>query len=332
MKTTSQTQLDGSDQDKPQKTEKILPQQRSIKWWALIILITFFLGNFSGYLYNERRSTGRQQEQASPAAHTESDMAQMARQVNPPDGYQLNASFGDIGPRLLAAGAMEYDVFLQVYEKSGAPLNPAQQEILKNGSSEQVIINRENAYFLLNFFWALGLTNKNPILTEGPMVTKSQGQIENFASTGGWSIAAKPIKELYASAEIISLTAEQQEHLDHVAQNVYRPCCNNPVHFPDCNHGMAMLGLLQLMASQGATEDEMFEAAKYVNAFWYPSQNLEVAAFFKASMNLDFDDVEPRQIVGRNISSGSGYQSVRQWLDASGLLNQTPGGGASCGV
>ena len=37
---------------------------------------------------------------------------------------------------------------------------------------------------------------------------------------------------------------------------------------------MAMLGLLELMASQGATTDQIFEAAKNIDAFWFPQQTL----------------------------------------------------------
>jgi hypothetical protein len=297
----------------------------------MLLILTFSAGNGSGYLLNEGRHFKEQKNITSQEAQRASQIADMAHQVNPPEGYRIKARFGDAGPKMLAAGAINYDAFLEVYERSGRPLSEPQLAILNKGSRDEITINKENAYFLLNFFWALGLTNKNTILTEGPMVTNSQGQVENFASTGGWTIAAKPIRELYASAEIISLTPEQQEHLEHVAQNVYRPCCNNPTHFPDCNHGMAMLGLLQLMASQDATREEMFEAAKYFNAFWYPSQTLEIATFYKEAMSIDFSDVDARQLVSKDISSGSGYQVVRQWLASNGFLQQTPSGG-SCGV
>jgi hypothetical protein len=301
------------------------------KGWMVFLIITFLAGNGSGFLINERLHLREQKNIASQEAQRASQIADMAHQVNPPNGYRIKVHFGEVGPEMLAAGAINYDAFLEVYERSGRPLSEPQLAILNKGSRDEITINKENAYFLLNFFWALGLTNKNTILTEGPMVTNSQGQVENFASTGGWTIAAKPIRELYASAEIISLTPEQQEHLEHVAQNVYRPCCNNPTHFPDCNHGMAMLGLLQLMASQDATREEMFEAAKYFNAFWYPSQTLEIATFYKEAMSIDFSEVDARQLVSKDISSGSGYQVVRQWLASNGFLQQTPSGG-SCGV
>ncbi len=321
---------DRSSKDNPPRQPGIQLPELS-KWWVIFLLFTFLAGNGSGFLINEQRHTKKELSRASQEAQRTSELVHMARQVNPPDGYAIKAHFGDVGPKLLASGAINYAAFLEVYERAGAPLTETQLAILAEGSDDPIAIHKENAYFLLNFFWALGITNQNSILTVGPMVTNSQGQVENFASTGGWSIAEKPIRELYASTEIVSLTADQQEHLEHVTQNVFRPCCNNSTHFPDCNHGMAMLGLLQLMASQEATEDEMFEAAKYFNAFWYPGQTMELATFFKAAMDLDFSEVDARQVVSKNISSGSGYQEVRQWLASNGLLQQNPSGG-SCGV
>jgi hypothetical protein len=95
---------------------------------------------------------------------------------------------------------------------------------------------------------------------------------------------------------------------------------------------MAMLGLLELMASQDASVDQMFEAAKYVNAFWFPQQTLELATFFKSAQGLDFNQVDSREIVGPNFSSGSGFQAVHQLLADNGLLEQTPGRGSNCGV
>jgi hypothetical protein len=240
--------------------------------------------------------------------------------------------YGDIGPRLLEAGAIDLDQFLQVYEQSGNPLSIDQIDILQIGSDEHIVIDRNNAHFLLNLFWALGLTNYNSLLTDGPMMQYGEGQIERFASTGGWTIAAKEIKELYASSFIVGLTPDQHALVEDVAMSVYRPCCNNPTHFPDCNHGMAMLGLLQLMASQGATVEEMFSAAKYVNAFWFPQQNLELAIFFKAAQDLEYDEVDAREIVGPNFSSGSGANAVRQWLGEAGLIETAPSQGGSCGV
>jgi hypothetical protein len=95
---------------------------------------------------------------------------------------------------------------------------------------------------------------------------------------------------------------------------------------------MAMLGLLELMASQGASVAEMFEAAKYVNAFWFPQQSMELAILFKTAKNVEFTQVDASQVVGQQLFSGSGFQAVHQWLVQNGMLDQAPGGGGNCGV
>lgn len=144
-----------------------------------------------------------------------------------------------------------------------------QQNILQY-SDESIVINRENAYFLHNFFRAFGLTNQNATLDYGPLVHYDNGNISNFAPTGGWTIGQKPATALYSSTPIVVLNAEQQARLETVAEAVYHPCCNNNTSFADCNHGMAMPGILEVMAAQDVSLDETFEAAEYLNAFWFP--------------------------------------------------------------
>ena len=95
---------------------------------------------------------------------------------------------------------------------------------------------------------------------------------------------------------------------------------------------MAMLGLLELMASQGASTAQMFEAAKFVNAFWYPQQMLELAIAFKVAEKVDFAQADSKEVVSSAYSSATGFQSVHQWLSQNGLLEQAPSGGGSCGV
>ena len=299
-------------------------RRRLNTWWTLITLVAFVSGSVGGYFLGSQKHGDMPPSQAN--------MAALAAQINPPEGYTVPATFGDIGPKLLEAGAMKADDFVQVYASAGQPLSQEQLAILQSGSPAQMVFNRENAYFLLNFFWALGLTNDNPVLTEGPMMRNGRAKVVNYASTGGWTLAAKPVGELYASASIVALTAEQQSRLEEVVRQVYRPCCDNPTHFPDCNHGMAMLGLMELMASQGATVEAMFQAAKYANAYWYPQQSLELATYFKATQKVNFDQADSSQVVSQRFSSLSGFQAVHQWLSTNGLLQQAPGGGNSCGV
>jgi hypothetical protein len=303
----------------PKSTNK---QIGRMAWVALAIITAYLVGVGSGYLQWGRDGTDERKQQK--------ELAKLSEQVNPAEGYALSVSYGGLGPQLIEAGVIDYDAFMSVMSAGGDALNNDQIDTLKIGSDEEIVITKENARFLLNFFWAVGLANRNPVLTEGPMTQYSDGQIERFASTGGWTLATKPILELYASMDLILLTVEQQALVEEVAAAIYRPCCNNHTLFPDCNHGMAMLGLLELLASQGANVDEMFEAAKYVNAFWFPQQNLETAVYLKTEQNMDFTDADPRLVTGAQFSSSSGSAAVRQRLQASGLLPQAPGQGGSC--
>jgi hypothetical protein len=295
---------------------------RQIAWVVIALLAVFLLAFGGGYLKwrQDETAEAKQQEQ----------LATLHEQVNPPDGFALSISYGDLGPRLVEGGVIDYAAFAAIYEKSSNPLTPQQVEILKNGSKDEIIITAQNAHFLLNFFWAVGLANKNSILTEGPMVQDSQGLVERFASTGGWTLATRTITELYASMDLILLTAEQQKLVEEVAAQVYRPCCGNHRLFPDCNHGMALLGTLELMASEGANADEMFEAAKDVNAFWFPQQTLETAIYLQLNENVDFRDADAKLVVSKKFSSAAGSSMVHQDLQRKGAFQQSPGQGGSC--
>jgi hypothetical protein len=195
-----------------------------------------------------------------------------------------------------------------------------------------VVISRESSHFLLNLFWALGLANRSPLLEDGPMMSYSEGDIGRFASTGGWTLGARPATELYSSASILELTPRQHDLVERVASQVHRPCCDNHAAFPDCNHGMAMLGLLQLLAFQGASEGQMLEAAKYANSFWFPQQALEVAAFKRVTQGLAFEDLPAGDAVGSELFSATGFNALHGWLAENGVLQEAPRQGGSCGV
>ncbi len=312
-----------------------ISKRRRLGIWPAITLLAFVAGIGGGYLLWGRNAarTDLASAQATPmSGDNRTATAVPTRQVALPETYALPVKLGKIGPQLVAAGAIDYNRFVQVYQQAGQPLPEEYLKILSQGSDAPLTIDKKNSYFMLNFFWALGLANQNRILTEGPMMQGGRGQIGNFASTGGWTIGSKPVAELYASTPLITLTAEQQAGLEEVAARVFRPCCANPTSFPDCNHGMAMLGLLELMAAQGATTDQMYTAAKYVNAFWFPQQTLELATYFKATKGQDFAQVDARQIVGPQFASASGAQTAHQWLADNGLLESVPNSGNRCGV
>lgn len=273
---------------------------------------------------------GQQSPAPSPAAFVAA--ANAGEEPFLPPQFALPANFGDIGPRLIAAGAIDPERFIANYARSGQPLTAEQLAILNEGSDEQVVIDHRNAYFLLNFFWALGLTNSNAILTEGPVMMQSNGDPSRLASVGGWTLGKKPAIQLYASARLVDLSEAHQHMVQEVAENVYRPCCDNHTAFADCNHGMALLGLLQFVAAQGASSDALYDVAKNVSAYWFPQQARETAIFFEKSMDLAYADVDPRLAVGKDVFSASGFRQVHEWLVANNALPQPSDGGNSCGV
>jgi hypothetical protein len=296
----------------------------------LVLLIVFALGVGAGYLrWGGRPPAALPANAAAPIA----EQQQTAEEAILPASYTLPVSYGDLGPQLLAAGAIDQEEFVQIFAEGSQPLTDEQLATLTEGISDPIAITPHNSHFLLNFFWALGLANKNPILDEGAMVQYGgPDKVGNLASTAGWTLGVKPAMDLYSKVPILALTAEQQARVEEVAKAVYRPCCNNPTSFPDCNHGMAMLGLLELMAARDATVDQMFEAAKYVNAFWFPQQTAEMVVFLRAKEGLDFAQIDARRLVGGDFSSAPGFSVIHQQLQQEGLLEQVPKGGNSCGV
>ena len=247
------------------------------------------------------------------------------------EGVTLDVRWGDLPRRLAQNGVIDVEKFTVAAENAGSPLTAEQLRMLANASDAPLRIDADNAYFVLDVLWALGLANKNPILTEGPLAQKGQETAARYASTGGWTIGARPGPEYLAGLDLVNLTPKQQAVVEEVAFNSYRPCCGNMTAFPDCNHGMAALALTELMASQGATADDIFEALKKVSPFWFPEQYHHLATYFQGQ-DQQWDEVDPRLVMGNDYSSASGWQRVNAWLLREGLLTDgRPGGGKAGG-
>src|SRR3989344_4647524 len=175
----------------------------------------------------------------------------------------------NLGLQLVEAGVIDQEKFENLYTARGG-LSESDKEMLYGRNNRDFKITPENSGMALHMLWAFGLANKNPILEKGPMMNPKYGGAGRFASTGGWTLGKGNAMDHYSMHSLATLTSGQQALVEKVAKNIFRPCCKNSTYFPDCNHGMAMLGLLELMASQGANEDEMNKKALEVNALWFP--------------------------------------------------------------
>lgn len=179
----------------------------------------------------------------------------------------------------------------------------------------------------LNLLWAFGLANKNLVLARGPIADVRYGGPTNMASVGGWTVTTGSVMDHYDKHSLVTLTADQQNLVEKMARDIYRPCCNNSTYFPDCNHGMAMLGLLEYLAASGATEDQMWNAAITANMNWFPDQYETIAQYLKIK-GIDIKTVTPQMLLGAEYSSGSGFAKIVAQVPQS----QQQRGGSGCGV
>lgn len=247
-----------------------------------------------------------------------------------PDKVNLGISFKDVVVKMVQFGAIDKDKFIKLYEGRGG-LTEAENRLFDNSSDEPVIINQENANLILNLLWPLGIANKTNVLAEGPMGTQYKNDVGNFASTGGWTLGKEEGGKLFNRFSIIALTPEQETEVKEISQNIYRPCCGNSTYFPDCNHGAAMLGFIELAVKQGLSKDEIYKKALALNTYWFPQTYAELGMYFKQKKNISWDKVNPKLALGIEYSSGGGYRTINKELQSEGLLPKVEGGGG-CGV
>lgn len=225
------------------------------------------------------------------------------------EGTLLPIVLNDLGPRMVQAGVIDSAKFVALYEQN-PEMQKIAEDLLSKTYKEEIIITPQNAPILLNYFWALGLGNKNEILEKGEMSNPAYGGPQVFASTGGWDLAIGNSMNHYSMHQFILLSPEEQILVDRVSENIFRPCCGNSTHFPDCNHGMAMLAYLELAASQGASESDLYQGALILNSYWFPDQYRAIAEYMKQKEGIEWKDVDPKVVLGAEYSSAEGFQNI----------------------
>lgn len=230
---------------------------------------------------------------------------EVIEKVLPQKGYQSKIYLGNSIVKLIAFGGIDPGKFRSVYaDRSGLPNDL--KNILGVASYQPIHLTRENADVYVNLLWPLGLTNYMSTNYASPINSKS---LFNFASTGGWRLGrGEGGGASFNKFSIVPLTQEQEALVLKIAQNIYRPCCNNPTFYQDCNHGSALLGLLELGASQGLTEDELYREALAFNSFWFPNNYTQTALYLKTMKNIDWEEVDPKMVMSKDLSSISGWR------------------------
>lgn len=300
------------------KTKEAKKQKNYMLPLSIVIVGAMFSG---AIVYSAQLKAGG--INANPA---QAQASALEAKVLPTKGVVLPVKMGMLGSELVKSGAIDGERFRALYKDRGQ-FTAEYEQLLSGDNTKNLKISQDNAGYLLNMFWALGLANKNPIL-EAEMMDPRYGGAGNFASTGGWTMAMGNGMDHYNMHAFITLTPDQQMLVDKVSRGIYRPCCGNSVHFPDCNHGMAMLGLLELMASQGSSEKEMWDAALVVNSYWFPDTYLTIATYMKNVKGIEWKNVDPQEVLGKEYSSSQGYAKIRSQVTAPA----SGGSGGGCGV
>ena len=227
---------------------------------------------------------------------------------------------------LISSGVIDEDKLNALYgARGGLPDEVTALLSETNDDNQTITMTPDNAGAILNLLWAFGLANQNPVLTDGPMSDPRYGDPSRFASTGGWPLALGSIMDHYSAHFLVPLNEKQQSLVEEVSKNIYRPCCGNSTYFPDCNHGMAMLGLLELMAANGVLEEEMYKVALQVNILWFPDTYQTIAAYF-GKRGVPWSEVDPKTVLGSDYSSSTGYQQILS------EVNPPSAAPSSCGV
>lgn len=254
---------------------------------------------------------------------------EVVAKVLPEQGFQSRIALRDSAVKLVKAGVIDRAKFEALYEDRGS-LPAELKTALDQSSDVPILLTRENANYYVNLLWPLGLANFMSTNKDSPVNGKS---LFNFASTGGWNLGNEENGGAYFNKfPIVPLTSEQEALVTKIAQNTYRPCCNNSTFFQDCNHGSALLGLLQIGASQSLTAEELYREALAFNAFWFPHNYIQTALYFKAVKGIEWENIDPKLALGKDYSTISGWSgTVAKEVASRGLVSQTQGG-AGCGV
>lgn len=248
--------------------------------------------------------------------------------VVPEQGFRSGIRLDDSVVKLVDNGVIDRAKFEAIYQGGGGL--PAELKAALDGpSTATILLTRANASYYVNLLWPLGLANYMSSNEASPVNGSS---LFNFASTGGWNLGREENGGAYFNKlKIVALTPEQEALVTRIAQNTYRPCCNNSTFFQDCNHGSALLGLLELGASQGLGEEQLYREALAFNSFWFPQVYVQTAVYFKAVNKTDWERVDAKTVMGKDFSTSSGAGAAARKVSELGLFPQQRGG-PSCGV
>lgn len=270
-------------------------------------------------------------EPAPAATKTYPLFEEAVSRVLPEEGFQSRIALGDAVIRLMSYGVVDAGQMFALYGTSGG-LPEALAGVLAEPLYEPIRLTMDNSRHYVNLLWPVGLATYMGGNEESPL---NGDNLYRFASTGGWTLGqAENGGGYFNSYPIVDLTPDQESLVLRMAKATYRPCCNNSTFFQDCNHGSALLGVLQLGAAQGLSEPELCREALAFNSFWFPQNYIRTALYFKIFEQTEWPDVDPKVVLAFRYSAGGPWQEnvARPLAGIRGLIPEEPGEGAFCAL
>ena len=89
---------------------------------------------------------------------------------------------------------------------------------------------------------------------------------------------------------------------------------------------MAALALAELMASQGAAKEQIYDALLAANSYWFTETYANIAAHLNEN-GKDFSEADSKELLGAGYSSQSGYGKIKNSLKNIQTINA---GGSTC--
>ncbi|GEM_PF-530037 len=230
------------------------------------------------------------------------DIDQVIEEVTPQAGFSTNVRWGDVVPKMIESGALDPVALENILVKRyGQTMKPEWQAVLA-GEDLTLSIDNENAVFMMYMLWALAKHNENQILADSPLAKYFTNYDIGVGRAG------------YNDTPLLALNPEQQALAKRVSENAYRPCCGNSTAAPDCSHGYSALGLIQLMAAQDFSEQEIFETFVQFNSFWFPETYIKTALYFQITEGKTWSEVDKELIAGAEYSTLRGSYKAKNFL------------------
>lgn len=273
---------------------------------TLLVIASFLSGMLASKVLDLKREQGIKNQQIYKEEQQKIILQKLQDKVIK-EKYVFKINWGDLGKKMIEDGVIDKTKLAKAV--TGKDELPKDLDKYFLGGQNNIELTKTNSQFWVDMLWGLGLANKNEILEKDPMT--EGGNTANFASTGGWTIGAKQPMDIYSKYQYITLSEKQQKVVEEIAGNIYRPCCGNSTAFPDCNHGMAVLGLIELMVSQNKSKDEIYKTVLAFNTFWFPQTYLDIAYHFDKA-KMDYQKIQPKELLSKTFSSGMGYAVIKK--------------------